>query len=255
MESVESSQHVIQLARKMYNRFEEQWGCGDPGTVATEHLTEGPRRRPKGIPKLALVASFVDPRFKFGPGFSDHDKQYIWGIIRRMMTLVALAEQAEQEPIQGDEPQQQQRQRPTVDTMFLELNQMAQEDLAANADDELNDAVANNNNNNREDVVNRVDAELLLYKREQHLPLQKDDGSISNPLDWWYLKQQQYPLLANIALRVLAIPATSAPSERVFSTAGITIAKERSRLDPHNAGELIFLHDVLPAFQKYEASL
>jgi hypothetical protein len=37
----------------------------------------------------------------------------------------------------------------------------------------------------------------------------------------------QYPLLANIALRVLAIPATSAPSERVFSTAGITIAKER----------------------------
>ncbi len=132
---------------------------------------------------------------------------------------------------------------------------MAQEDLAANADDELNDAVANNNNNNREGVVNRVDAELLLYKREQHLPLQKDDGSFSNPLDWWYLKQQQYPLLANIALRVLAIPATSAPSERVFSTAGITIAKERSRLDPNNAGELIFLHDVLPAIQKYEASL
>jgi hypothetical protein len=69
MESAESSQHVIQLARKMYMRFEEQWGCGDPGTVATEHLTEGPRRRPKGIPKLALVASFLDPRFKFGPGF------------------------------------------------------------------------------------------------------------------------------------------------------------------------------------------
>jgi hypothetical protein len=60
--------------------------------------------------------------------------------------------------------------------------------------------------------------------------------------------------MATIAMRVLAIPATSAPSERVFSTAGITIAKERSRLDPQNAGELIFLHDALPAIKKYEAS-
>ncbi len=60
--------------------------------------------------------------------------------------------------------------------------------------------------------------------------------------------------MATIAMRVLAIPATSAPSERVFSTTGITIAKERSRLDPHNAAELIFLHDALPAIKKYEAS-
>jgi hypothetical protein len=128
--------------------------------------------------------------------------------------------------------------------MFLELNQMAQEHLAANGD-EQNDAIGHNDNIHREDAVNRVDAELMFYKR--------DDGSFNNPLDWWHLKQQQYPSLANIALRVLAIPATSAPSERVFLTAGITIAKERSLLDPHNAGELIFLHDVLPAIQKYEA--
>jgi hypothetical protein len=178
MESVESSQHVIQPARKMYMRFEEQWGCGDPGTVATEPLTEGPRRRPKGIPKLALVASFLDPRFKFRPGFSDHDKQYIWDIIRRMMTIVALAEHAEQETIQGDQEQHLQPYRQLanpVDTMFLELNQMAQEHLAVNGD-EQNDAIGHNDNIHREDAVNRVDAELLLYKREQHLPLQKDDA-------------------------------------------------------------------------------
>jgi hypothetical protein len=44
IESQESSQHVVHLARKMNNRFEEQWGCGEAGTVATEHLTEGPCR-------------------------------------------------------------------------------------------------------------------------------------------------------------------------------------------------------------------
>jgi hypothetical protein len=47
IESVESSKHVVHLARKMYMRFEEQWGCGDPGIVATEHLTEGPQRCPR----------------------------------------------------------------------------------------------------------------------------------------------------------------------------------------------------------------
>jgi hypothetical protein len=65
---------------------------------------------------------------------------------------------------------------------------MAMEEQAANVGDNNN-----NNTNNNEDVVSRVDAELLLYKREQHLPLKTDDGSFNNPLDWWHLKEQQYP--------------------------------------------------------------
>jgi hypothetical protein len=134
--------------------------------------------------------------------------------------------------------------------MFAELNEMAMAEQAENNNNEQD-----NNNDYQGDILNVVDAELLLYKREQHLPLRKADGSFNNPLDWWHLKQQQYPLMASIALKVLAIPATSAPSERVFSVAGITIAKERSRLDAANAGELIFLHDIIPAIKRYEASM
>jgi hypothetical protein len=134
--------------------------------------------------------------------------------------------------------------------MFLELNEMAMAEHTEN-----NNECNNNNNNYQDKIRNVVDAELLLYKWEQHLPLRKADGSFNNPLDWWRLKQQQYPLLASIACKVLAIPATSAPLERVFSVAGITIAKERSRLDPSNAGEVIFLHDVMPAIKRYEASI
>jgi hypothetical protein len=93
--------------KKMNSRFEEQWGCVDPGTAATEHLTEGPRRWPKGIPRLALVASVVDPRFKFGPGFSEFDKTYIWNIIRQMMTYIAVgANQREEEPLLEEGNQQ-----------------------------------------------------------------------------------------------------------------------------------------------------
>jgi len=126
---------------------------------------------------------------------------------------------------------------------------MAWEDLAVNGPEHNND-----NDDENEDVLNRVDAELLLYKCEHYLPLKKDDGSFNNPLDWWRLKEQQYPLLAVLASKVLAIPATLAPSERVFSVAGLTIAKAHSRLDPENAGEVIFLHDTTPALKRYEAS-
>jgi hypothetical protein len=54
-----------------------------------------------------------------------------------------------------------------------------------------------------------------------------------------------------LAKKYLAFPATSAPSERVFSTAGFTIANARARLLPETAAELVFLHDAMPAIDNY----
>ncbi len=41
--------------------------------------------------------------------------------------------------------------------------------------------------------------------------------------------------------RILAIPATSAPSERVFSFAANIVDKKRVRLKPENVDLLVFL--------------
>ena len=100
-------------------------------------------------------------------------------------------------------------------------------------------------------VAATVDAELTLYKQEPMLQLRKEDGTFNCPLTWWKYNERKYKLLSILAARLLCIPATSAPSERVFSVAGLTIAKDRARLASDTANELIFLHDALPGIQQY----
>lgn len=74
--------------------------------------------------------------------------------------------------------------------------------------------------------------------------LQESESSIhTNPLNWWRDNGNRYPNISKIAKKYLTIPATSVPSERVFSTAGDIITAERSRLSPENASILIFLSE------------
>ena len=41
-----------------------------------------------------------------------------------------------------------------------------------------------------------------------------------NPLDWWKVNAASFPQLANATRQILAIPASLAASERVFSNLG-----------------------------------
>lgn len=66
------------------------------------------------------------------------------------------------------------------------------------------------------------------------------DGE-TNPLEWWRLHQANFPRVANLAKKYLCIPATSAPSERAFSTCGNIITCHRSALKPETVDKLVFL--------------
>ena len=62
-----------------------------------------------------------------------------------------------------------------------------------------------------------------------------------DPLKWWSQHCRMLPLLSALARKVLCIPATSASSERVFSSAGLTVTSLRNRLTESQAGRLVFL--------------
>ncbi|KFY93136.1 hypothetical protein V500_03905 [Pseudogymnoascus sp. VKM F-4518 (FW-2643)] len=61
-------------------------------------------------------------------------------------------------------------------------------------------------------------------------------------LKYWAAKQYQYLIIAAIARDHLAIPATLAPSERVFSN-GADILTKRNRLSPETLRYLLCLRD------------
>ena len=62
------------------------------------------------------------------------------------------------------------------------------------------------------------------------------------PLKWWQQNEFRFQYLAKVARSILCVPATSTASERLFSTAGLTVTKLRSCLKPENVDALLFLN-------------
>ena len=58
---------------------------------------------------------------------------------------------------------------------------------------------------------------------------------------WWKEREMLYPLVAKLAKKYLAIPASTAPSERVFSVAKNILQKKRWNLLPSRLSKHIFL--------------
>ena len=60
-------------------------------------------------------------------------------------------------------------------------------------------------------------------------------------LEWWLQKRERYPVLFEMARVYLAIPASSAPSERVFSVGGLVLNDRRRQLLESRVAKLMFL--------------
>lgn len=79
--------------------------------------------------------------------------------------------------------------------------------------------------------------EITSYKVTGCIPVDADSCR------WWKNNEHKYPHIAKLAQRYLAVPGTSVPSERVFSTAGDTVTASRYRLSAENVDKLIFLQN------------
>ena len=85
-----------------------------------------------------------------------------------------------------------------------------------------------------------LDCDPILDEIQKYLQL---DINCDDVLQFWRSSGDVFPHLKSLAQIVLPIPATSTPSEQVFSTTGLTLNAKRSMLLPENVGKIQMIHD------------
>ena len=232
------------LAEKMSTDFIRRWGSGDDATVFTENETEGFQRRLKGLSKLTVMAAACDPRTKMLRGIPETDRALLWSHIQEVM--IKIAEESASTATPKSPVLERYTARSSSEPDYYDL---LMEDGIFDVDEDMQLVSVI-------PVGDHVKAEVQQYRAMPILPGKKNDaeGKIVhvNPLHWWRDNKDKLPIMSKLARRVLCILATSAPSERVFSAAGLTIAHKRASLNAESAAALIFLHDSWSEVEKME---
>ena len=95
----------------------------------------------------------------------------------------------------------------------------------------------------KDSIKIKMNNELLMYRRAETMECDMNDLKASDPLEWWREHAIDFPNVWKQAEKHLAVPATSAPSERAFSTAGNLITMRRCRLKPDLVEDCVLVNE------------
>ncbi|XP_061636646.1 E3 SUMO-protein ligase ZBED1-like isoform X1 [Phyllopteryx taeniolatus] len=175
----------------------------------------------KATQELLDIACCLDPRFKMDFISADNKSQVSARVISEMTVTLETQETAlcssEVEPKAAATPQKKKAKR-SLGCFFKEKGSRAAEKC---------DSFVN--------LKDTVEAEFDNYLLAPSIDTEED------PLTWWKIHQVNFPHLAKLARKYLCIPATSSPSEKLFSTSGHIVTCQRSSLKPAMVDRLVFL--------------
>ena len=88
-----------------------------------------------------------------------------------------------------------------------------------------------------DEEVRNAKEEFLRYRAEPKL---RSDGC---PFEWWRSRKAEYPIMARLARKYLAVSGTSTPAERVISRLGLVLSKRRLNMKGELFSKIMFLSD------------
>ncbi|XP_057197562.1 zinc finger BED domain-containing protein 4-like [Triplophysa rosa] len=180
---------------------------------------------------LLLESTALDPRFQTLPHLDNNQRESVF------LRVQTKAEQLQQSQTTGEKSTERREEAAAhcsthggKGALGVESEETETASKKTALEDLLGDSFSKTEKSSR-----GIENEIDLYRREASIPLS------CCALKWWRENSSKYPLLSPLAKAYLSIPATSVPSERVFSTAGDIVTAKRSQLLPEIADMLILL--------------
>ena len=251
------------LIKNIHIDFHERWGADNESRFSAD-VVRGDRNRQYGLHPVIGIGTVLDPRYKGLRSYSNDDKENIWNHLHQIAIEYSQSENVytaddldndNRRRNRGRRHNRNNRMDNDDDGLALFMMEMNKNDddvdiMAVYGDeDNVGELEIDDENAHNHHYVETND-EIQLYKRMQNLPI-KTNNKFNCPLiNFWKVNENKFPVLSQLARKYLIIPATSAPTERLFSTASLVISKKRSRLNPDVAGTQIFLSKILDWYEE-----
>jgi hypothetical protein len=92
----------------------------------------------------------------------------------------------------------------------------------------------------------------LLLGNDFKMKMQENNSKIYNcPLSWWKSSGHRYINLGKLAVKYLGVPATSAPSERIWSRAARVLTIKRNRMNQAVTSAMMYCRENKHILHKY----
>lgn len=173
---------------------------------------------------IHLAATLLHPRYRLLKKCSSNEVRECHFYIRNRMASVKAIEQKES---MSDVPPDDSRFQDiaSIEPVKKKPKRFGEDFETGNLSDEYD---------------NESDDELSKYL-EQRVDIESIDD---NPLKFWYDNRLVYPILSRVARSIFSIPATTSNVERHFSASGMMISSRRTRLNPEQVNNALFVRSV-----------
>ena len=151
---------------------------------------------------FSLLASFIDPRFRDLSFLSETDRSALVAFasktVKAMPSLPASSDVDSTTSLETEVlPTRKKKSK----------SEVAMEELLGKGKSSNSSGESTGQVESRAEKNQRIDREIQQLSNEAPI------GSTEDPLMWWKENEKRYPLVRNLAARVLAAPSTSVPSE------------------------------------------
>lgn len=182
---------------------------------------------------VAAKATFLDPRFmKTGFGVVENSNRAEKFVVEELEAILKQSQNNAELPQEFDDEVDKQNIPNEADDGTLKKKELARKKLW-----EWVDTRVEERKKSRSSSV--IASSTLIIRHYLELP-QPDRWK--TPLPFCKKHENVIPEIFNLQRKYLCLPATSVPSERLFSAAGQVANDRRNRLDPKNVNSILFLH-------------